>query len=746
MKVLAAGAREEPFLFLLVRIEPMATIEEQVLAFNRQGIALAGQGRLDEAADCFRRAQKLMPGAAAAHNNLGNILFFQRRYAEAVLNYRTAARLLPNDAVTYNNLGNSLRLLNETAEAVEFGRRAVALKPDYAEAHSNLALALESAKRYEEALFHAQRALELRPDFPEGHTNLGVVLRSLGCLEEAIAASRVAVRMRPDDAEACHQLGFSLLQQERWEEAASWFRRTVQLRPDRADAHVSLAVCCWRQDLLDESLEHCRAALGIDPDLSAARNTLGAAYLKLGRYADAIACFDESLRLEPDLAEAHFNRAMVLLLQGQFEEGWHEYQWRWKCKHFVLQPPQRPAWDGIPLAGRSILLIAEQGLGDTLHFIRYAPLVKKQAGTVTLACNPRLFPLLERCAGIDHLVPRDAAPDCDTYAPLLNLPSVLGAGLDTLPREIPYLHADENLVQAWRRELASIPGVKVGIAWQGNSQHPMDRQRSAPLSRFEPLALAGVHLISLQKGTGSEQREGLAGRFTVTDFTARLDESGAFMDTAAVMKNLDLVITTDTAVAHLAGGLGVPVWVALPFVPDWRWLLDREDSPWYPTMRLFRQRALGQWEEVFARMATELSRMIGQRPRPVPLQIEVAPGELIDKITILEIKQQRIAEPAKRANVSAELELLVAARDRAIPPSPRLAELTAELKQTNRALWDIEDAIRACERTRDFGPRFIELARSVYHQNDRRALLKRQINELLGSSLIEEKSYTKYAE
>jgi hypothetical protein len=267
-----------------------------------------------------------------------------------------------------------------------------------------------------------------------------------------------------------------------------------------------------------------------------------------------------------------------------------------------------------------------------------------------------------------------------------------------------------------------------------------------PLAQFAPLAqVPGVTLVSLQKGPGTEQLRQADERLPVTELGSHLDEeAGPFMDTAAVMGNLDLVITTDTAAAHLAGSLGVPVWVALPFAPDWRWLADRADSPWYPTMRLFRQERPGDWAGVFARIAQALRERLAEAPRAGTITVEIAPGELIDKITILEIKQARLTDTDKVANVRRELAALVAARDRSIPRSEELARLTAELKAANEALWDVEDEVRRCERAQDFGPRFIELARSVYRTNDRRAVIKRRINELLGAAFLEEKSYEKY--
>jgi hypothetical protein len=297
------------------------------------------------------------------------------------------------------------------------------------------------------------------------------------------------------------------------------------------------------------------------------------------------------------------------LLTGDFERGWAEYQWRWKAEQCQWRDFSQPLWDGRPLEGRTILLHAEQGLGDTIQFVRYAALVKQRGGGVVVECPTPLLSLLASCERIDRLMGRgDELPAFDLQAPLLSLPGIFHTSLDTIPADGPYLFADPGLVGRWRQELGGIAGFKIGIAWQGNPKNPDDRNRSIPLSDFEPLAgCSAVRLLSLQKEAGTEQLQKVAGRFPVIDLGSRLDEAaGAFMDTAAVMMNLDLVVTSDTAIAHLAGALGVPVWVAISFVPDWRWLLDRSDSPWYPTMRLFRQTRLGDWAGVFEEIKAAL--------------------------------------------------------------------------------------------------------------------------------------------
>jgi hypothetical protein len=297
----------------------------------------------------------------------------------------------------------------------------------------------------------------------------------------------------------------------------------------------------------------------------------------------------------------------------------------------------------------------------------------------------------------------------------MSLPTLFDTRLETVPADVPYVFPDPDLVSHWGRQLSPVRGFRVGISWQGSPRHAWDRHRSCPLELFEPLArVPGVHLISLQKGPGSEQLRALDGRFPVLSLGELLDEaSGPFMDTSAVLTHLDLVICVDTALAHLAGAMARPAWLALIYSPDWRWLLDRDDNPWYPTLGLFRQERPGDWSGVFRRMAEELPKEVAARPPVRPISVEVSPGELLDEITILEIKSERIADLAKLRNVRTELAGLAAVRQDALPKSAELDDLTSRLKAVNERLWDIEDAIRRCEQGQDFGRRFVELARSV---------------------------------
>jgi hypothetical protein len=356
-------------------------------------------------------------------------------------------------------------------------------------------------------------------------------------------------------------------------------------------------------------------------------------------------------------------------------------------------------------------------------------------------------------------------PTSDLHCSLLSVPGAFGTTLATIPGGVPYLAARPATVAAWRRRLTDQQGLsssplpprvfRVGVAWQGNPGVPADKGRSIPLKAFAPLCrIPGVRLISLQKGSGTEQLANLPPGMGVETLGVDFDSGpDAFLDTAAVMMHLDLIVTCDTAVAHLAGALGRPVWIVLKHVPDWRWMMDREDSPWYPTACLFRQTRAGDWDEVFTRVEAELARLAantgGDQARrdldPVKmkgtLSAPLSVGEFIDRLTILMIKSERMRAPEKLVNVRRELEVLTKARLRSIGSTPEMRELERELKRINEDLWEIEDNIRDCERRADFGPAFIDLARAVYKTNDRRAAVKRRINEVTGSALIEEKSY-----
>jgi tetratricopeptide (TPR) repeat protein len=737
-------------------------------------------GALEQAAQAYRQATQADPSHAQAWFLLGQACQGLGRAAEAAEHHRQALRLQPDLAAAHNGLGIALARLGDRAGAEASFRRGIELRPDYASAVNNLGNVLKEMGRPEEARSCYERAIALEPGFAQSHANLGWLLLDLRRPAEAEGCFRAVLRLRPDSAEAHHGLGGALIQQSRWDEAVASCREAVHLQPSLAAAHAALASAldgagrrdealpAWREAVrlspasgpartglgmalnlrgaFEEALGHYREAVRLQPACPDGHAGLGLALADVGRPDEALAAYARALELAPGHHEAHLNRALLWLQQGDFARGWPEYEWRWGSSELAQRPFPQPRWDGGPLEGRTILLHAEQGLGDTIQFARYAPLVKARGGTVVLACQRPLRPLLRGCSGVDHFVAQgDPLPAFDVHAPLMSLPLLFGTDLGSIPACVPYLHADPTLVETWRPRLAALGGLTVGIAWKGSDKNRTDHLRSIPLEAFEALAaVPGVRLVSLQKGPAGEQLGAVAGRFPVAELPG-LDEGGAFLDTAAVLRSLDLVVCCDSAVGHLAGALAAPCWLALACAADWRWLLGRADSPWYPRHRLFRQARPGDWAALFDRIADALRPLAAAGGRAVTaVTVEVAPGELLDKITILQIKRQRISDPAKLRNVAVELESLEAARRRALPDVPELAALEADLRAVNEALWQIEDDIRLCERDQDFGPRFVALARSVYKTNDRRAALKRRVNELLGARILEEKSYADY--
>ena len=535
------------------------------------------------------------PAAARAQLNWGLTLYDQGKLDEALAAFRYALELKPDFAEAHNNVGLVRAAQSHLDEAIAAYRRAIALKPAFAEAHNNLGLALRQLGQMDAAMASCREAARLLPELPQAQNNLGSFLQEAGHYEEAIESLTAALRLDPNYAQAHNNMGICYWRLGHYDEAVASYQRAIELAPDMAEAHSNLASVLRDQGKLEEALSHCRRASEINPEYGAPR----------------------------------WNQALIWLLQGDFARGWPEYEWRWTLSTFHRRPCPQPIWDGSSLEGKTILLAAEQGLGDTLQFIRYAPLVRERAARVVVEVHRPLRRLIRTCAGIDKVIVQgETPPPFDTYITLMSLPRLFGTTLDTMPADVPYLEADSVLVEHWRQEINSLPGLKIGIAWKGSPQNSMDRERSLRLRQFEGLArLPGVTLVSLQKGVGSEQIAEVADRFAVVDFGSRLDEtSGPFMDTAAIMKHLDLVITCDSALVHLAGALGVPIWLALMFSPDWRWLLDRDDSPWYPTMRLFRQRRLGDWEPVFQEIVAAVSqRLAGTEAAQAPA-VEAAPG------------------------------------------------------------------------------------------------------------------------
>jgi len=486
----------------------------------------------------------------------------------------------------------------EQAESIY--RQVLEREPDNCDAIHLLGLLAHQAGHPEAAAAHIARAVALNPAAAFYHNNLGIVLQDLGRLADAVLCYQEALRLNPDYTEAYNNLGFTLQGLERDSEALACYREALARNPHYAEAYNNLGNAFLKLGYAQEAIDSYCQALRLKPNPDGFRN-LGNALLGQGRFEEALACYDQVLSLAPEDYQAHWNRALLFLLDGQFERGWQEYEWRWKQRDIQPRCFPQPAWDGGPLNGRTILLYAEQGLGDTLQFIRYAPRVKEAGGRVVVECQARLLPLLAGYPGVDDWVETGSAPPpVDLHAALLSLPRLFHTDLSSIPAAVP-LAADPARAAAWRKR---IPPGAVGLCWAGSSTHKNNRNRSLTLDQFAPLArIPGLKLVSLQRGP---EMAALAAPPPGLHIFNAEEQARDILDSAAIIANLDLVITVDTLVAHLAAGLGKPVWNLVGHLPDWRWLLGRPDSPWYPTMRLFRQPRPGDWPAVIEAVAEAL--------------------------------------------------------------------------------------------------------------------------------------------
>jgi len=571
--------------------------------------------QLAHAAADLRQAS-LKPEDVSSYNDEAISLQQAGRYEEALVKCRQAASIAPADARTHHVMGFILQTQGQFDEAVESYRRAIELKPDFAQAYDHLGVALSELGRCDEAVESHSKAIELAPDCAGAHNNLAIALGSQGLIDEAIAGYHQAVRLEPDLVDAHYNLANLLRDRGRHAEAIAAYRHAIQLKPDHAEAHVNLSRALREYGRLDEAIRYCEKAVTLAPHLAEAHNNMGLLLRAQGRHERAIASYEKAIRLDPDYANAHWNYSLALLSCGRFTDGWREYRWRERARLGAILDSQREesaGWDGSPFAGKRLLIRYEQGMGDNLQFVRYVPMVKARGGTVIFETLGALLGLLNGFDGIDELV--EASPDgrptveFDLDVFVLDLARIFGTTVETVPADIPYLYADRAKVDHWSDRLGD--GFKVGIVWAGSPRHTNDANRSCSLKCFAPLSkIDGVRLFGLQKGDAAAE----AGQFEMPmPFTNLGDELDDFADTAAIIENLELVISVDTAVLHLAGAMGKDVWALLPFDADWRWLRDRADSPWYPTMKLFRQSSPGDWAGVFDCVAAELAECAAAR-------------------------------------------------------------------------------------------------------------------------------------
>jgi tetratricopeptide (TPR) repeat protein len=583
----------------------------------RQGLLALQGGRPEAAVEHFTQAVSLKPGDAAAHCNLGVALQSLNRLAEALGCFEQALAIAPDNAPWHYNAGNALYGLGRRHEALARFDRALDLAPGYAWAHLSRGAVLHQIGRYHEALISHDAAIALQPDNAQAFLNRGATLAALDRQAEALASYERALALDPNHAEAHYNRGNALYGAKRLQEALASYGRTLALKPAHAEALLGRGNVLHDQKRFEDALISYDAAIAQSPAYAEAWCNRANSLKYLGRFAEARASLERAITLKPGFAGAHTNLGALSLLTGDFDTGWRELEWRKKLPTPIANRQYRqPLWSGAEdIRGKTLFLYWEQGLGDTLHFYRYARQVADRGARVVLSVPDGLVGLLRPLEpALQVIGVREDPPPFDVHAPLMSLPLAFKTRLNSIPGGVPYITADPDKAARWRERLGARRGPRVGLVWNGGfrpDQPDVWRANERRNIRFQDIAglkLPDLDFYSLQKG---EPAEGdlLAlqpDHWPERNFINLADEMRDFSDTAALIENLDLVISVDTAVAHLAGAMGKPVWLLLPCVPDWRWLLNRDDSPWYPTARLFRQTAWDDWPGLIARVRQEL--------------------------------------------------------------------------------------------------------------------------------------------
>jgi tetratricopeptide (TPR) repeat protein len=593
----------------------LATQPDHFDSLHLLGIVFHQRGDHAQALRHIDRALKINPNNIPALNNRGIALRELKRFAEALASYDRALSLWPGYADALLGRANALKELGRFDESLASYDRALALRPDLADAHANRGNVLLALGRFEEALASYDRALALRPDLAEAHANRGSALHALKRFAEALASHDRALALRPDYAETRYNRGNALHALRRFEEALADYERALALRPDYVEVLANRGITLHELKRFEAALESQDRALAVRPDYAEAFVNRGVTLHELKRFDEALASYDRALALRPDYAQAHFNEAVCRMLIGDFDRGWQKFEWGWETEELknAKRTFPQPLWLGSDeIAGKTVLLHGVHGFGDTIQFCRYAPQVEARGTRVVLEVHEPLRALMGTLAGVAQIVSRgEPLPDFDLHCPLLSLPLAFGTRLATIPAQTPYLRASPQAVMDWNARLGPRQRPRIGLAWSGRPEHDNDRNRSMKLSTLlSPLAGCDATYVSLQREVRADDAPVLQGRSDILHFG---EELKSYADTAALVANLDLVISVDTSVAHLAGALAKPVWILLPFIPDWRWLLDRDDSPWYPTARLFRQDETRGWDNVMARVHAALDTCLRRR-------------------------------------------------------------------------------------------------------------------------------------
>jgi len=582
-------------------------------AYSNRGNVLKELKRLEEALVSYDKAISIKPDNAEAYSNRGIALQELKRLEEALVSYDKAITLKPDYAAAFYNRGNALKELKRLDQALMSYDKAISLKPDYAVAYYNLGFAFQELKRLNEALESYDKAISLKPDYAEGYSNRGNALKELKLLDEALVSYDKAISIHSDFAEAYYNRGVALIELKRLEEALVSFDKAISIKPDFAEAYSNRGQALQELQRLEDALVSYGKAITLKPDYAEAYSNRGVALQELKALDEAVANYHKAISIESNYAEANFNLSLCHLLMGNFKDGWKGYEWRWKNENIIKNSGVRnflhPLWLGAePLKNKTILLYAEQGLGDTIQFCRYVSLVAELGAKVIVEVQRPLAKLLKNLEGASQIIAMgDKHPEFDFQCPLLSLPLAFNTELTTIPPASKYITSDSEHLATWQAKLGEKARLRVGLVWSGSTGHKNDHNRSLTLLRLLPHLPSHIEYVCLQKEIRDIDQAILAKQSGIQFFGKELED---FTDTAALCSLMDLVISVDTSVAHLAATLGKPTWVLLPFCPDWRWLLDEDKSPWYPSAKLYRQENMNDWGGVLEKIKNDLKQLI----------------------------------------------------------------------------------------------------------------------------------------
>jgi len=711
---------------------------------------------------------------------------------EALTYYKKALNYNPKNFQAYFELGSLLYSLSKFDDAIKHFDKAISLHPNFAPLYFNVSLCHMQKKDIDKTIEYLKKSIEVDPSYKKAYNQLGAILHKHKKDEEAVVYLKKAHENNPEAFDMILLLGRALRNLDRLEEAVPYFRKALEKRPESTVTLLELANTLNMLGNNMESLDLYQKALEINPEMITVKYNVAYTMKKMGYVQESLKMYKEVLKEKPDYAQAHFSMALAYLLLGDWEKGWEEYEYRWESYNENKRTFDQPLWDGSNPCGKRVLLCAEQGLGDTFQFIRYGKILKNMGATVIAQTQRPLSTVLKLCPYIDEVYARgEELPDFDCYAHMLSMPLLCKTRVDTVPSAIPYLHADPTLVQYWKDQLPK-DTFNIGICWQGNKKYRTQALRHAVAAKsmhaklFKPIAdIPGVKLYCLQKVNGEEQIGEID--FDIHTFGEDFDNShGRFMDTAAIIKNLDLVITVDTSICHLSAALGTPVWTMLPNPADWRWMLKTDKTPWYPNMKLFRQKEFGSWEAIIDSIVQELYNILNEIQEESEINLTSVPSsssgqafsyaedtedrpsfdippatpqdkptsdsnknidkvdndtviefydmrgmlfeEVLDEIIILKIRY----EQTKDAQLEQELETLEK-KLREISSiyntdSEKLDELTEKMYEINAQLLCIDKELSQMKNKSVLNKSFLELTKKAHHILNLKRYIKNEIN------------------